>query len=77
MSWSKKNDDELGTVKQVPTDNYERSSNPRTGQVHARVYPRVRKELLAESVRRGVQQGVIIEEAWELYKKYGTQTDRV
>ena len=38
--------------------------NPRTGQVHAKVMPRVHKEILIESKRRGVQQGVLIEEMW-------------
>lgn len=46
-----------------------RKPSPRTGQVHARVYPNVSSEISEESQRRGVQQGVLIEEAWELYKK--------
>ena len=46
-----------------------RKINPRTGQIHAKVLPHVREELLAEAVRRGVQQGVILEEAVELYRK--------
>lgn len=40
--------------------------NPRTGQVHAKVMPRVHKEILLESKRRGVQQGVLIEEMWNM-----------
>lgn len=45
-----------------------RKPSPRTGQVHAKVLPQVRDELLEEATRRGVTQGVLIEEAWALYK---------
>jgi hypothetical protein len=45
-----------------------RKPSPRTGQVHAKVMPPVAEEIAAEAQRRGVQQGVIIEEAWALYK---------
>lgn len=45
-----------------------RKASPRTGQVHAKVLPAVRDELLEEAARRGVTQGVLIEEAWALYK---------
>ena len=45
-----------------------RKPSPRTGQVHAKVLPGVRDELLEEAARRGVTQGVLIEEAWALYK---------
>lgn len=45
-----------------------RKPSPRTGQVHAKVMPDVAKEIAAEARFRGVQQGVIIEEAWALYK---------
>lgn len=46
-----------------------RKPSPRTGQVHARVLPSISREIADEAKRRGTQQGVIIEEAWELYKK--------
>lgn len=46
-----------------------RRPSPRTGQVHAKVLPRVSREISEEARRRGVQQGVLIEEAWDLYKK--------
>ena len=46
-----------------------RKRSPRTGQVHAKVMPHVSVEIANESTRRGVQQGVVIEEAWALYKK--------
>ena len=45
-----------------------RKPSPRTGQVHAKVLPDVRDEILEEAARRGVTQGVLIEEAWALYK---------
>lgn len=45
-----------------------RKPSPRTGQVHAKVLPDVRDEMLEEAARRGVTQGVLIEEAWALYK---------
>ena len=38
------------------------------GQVHAKVMPHVADEIANEAKRRGVQQGVLIEEAWHLYK---------
>ena len=48
-----------------------RLRNPRSEQIYSKVYPETKRWLLAEAYRRGVQQGVILEEAWELYKKYG------
>ena len=45
-----------------------RKPSPRTGQVHAKVLPEVRDQLLEETARRGVTQGVLIEEAWALYR---------
>lgn len=44
-----------------------RPRSPRTGQVHAKVMPNVSEEIAEEARRRGVQQGVLIEEAWALY----------
>lgn len=46
-----------------------RKPSPRTGQVHAKVFPNVASEIADEARRRGVQQGVLIEEAWALYKE--------
>jgi hypothetical protein len=46
-----------------------RRPSPRTGQVHAKVMPNVAEEIALEARRRGVQQGVLVEEAWELYKQ--------
>lgn len=43
-----------------------RVPNPRTGQLHAKVLPQVYEEILLESKRRGVQQGVLIEEIWNM-----------
>ena len=45
-----------------------RPKSPRTGQVHAKVMPEVSEAIAAEARRRGVQQGVLIEEAWALYQ---------
>lgn len=44
-----------------------RPKSARTGQVHAKVMPEVSEQIAAEARRRGVQQGVLIEEAWSLY----------
>lgn len=45
-----------------------RKPSPRTGQVHAKVLPHVSEEIAEEAQRRGVTQGVLIEEAWNLYR---------
>ena len=44
-----------------------RLPSPRTGQVHAKVMPDVADAIANEARHRGVQQGVIIEEAWAAY----------
>lgn len=46
-----------------------RRPSPRTGQVHAKVLPEIAEAIAAEARRRGVQQGVLIEEAWALYQQ--------
>ena len=46
-----------------------RAPSPRTGQIHAKVMPGIPEEIAHEAKRRGVQQGVLIEEAWALYKE--------
>ena len=46
-----------------------RRPSPRTGQVHAKVLPQVSAAIADEARRRGVTQGVLIEEAWTLYEK--------
>lgn len=61
--------EELGFVDREPAKRRGRKPSPRTGQVHAKVLPPIAEEIAAEARRRGVQQGVIIEEAWDLYKK--------
>ena len=58
---------EKGYVSRAPR----RRTTTRTGQIHSWVHPQVRQYLLDEAYRRRVQQGVILEEALELYKKYG------
>lgn len=59
---------ELGFVARGPQKKRGRKPSPRTGQVHAKVMPGISEEIANKSRRRGVQQGVIIEEAWALYK---------
>ncbi len=44
-----------------------RKPSPRTGQVHAKVLPHISEEIAEEARRRGVTQGVVIEDAWKLY----------
>lgn len=58
-----------GFTTRQPEKRRGRKPSPRTGQVHAKVMPLVSDEIANEARRRGVQQGVIIEEAWSLYKK--------
>ncbi|WP_378948975.1 chromosome partitioning protein ParB [Paracoccus sp. R86501] len=60
--------EELGFIDREPAKKRGRKPSPRTGQVHAKVLPPVAEEIANEARRRGVQQGVIIEEAWDLYK---------
>lgn len=64
--------DKLGFVDRMPRKKRGRPPSPRTGQVHAKVLPEFSEEISAEAKRRGVQQGVLIEEAWRLYRdKHG------
>lgn len=57
-----------GFLTREPARKRGRLPSPRTGQVHAKVMPHVADEIAEEARRRGVQQGVLIEEAWALYK---------
>jgi hypothetical protein len=57
-----------GFVDRTPKKKRGRPASPRTGQVHAKVLPGFSEEIAAEARRRGVQQGVLIEEAWQLYR---------
>lgn len=56
-----------GFEDRAPRKKRGRKRSPRTGQVHAKVLPNVAKEISQEAKFRGVQQGVLIEEAWALY----------
>jgi len=56
-----------GFEERAPRKKRGRKASPRTGQVHAKVLPEISKQISAEARRRGVQQGVLIEEAWALY----------
>lgn len=60
--------EELGFVAREAPKKRGRKPSPRTGQVHAKVFPEVAEEISNEARRRGVQQGVLIEEAWAIYK---------
>lgn len=57
-----------GFVAREPARRRGRLPSPRTGQVHAKVMPEVADDIAAEARRRGVTQGVLIEEAWALYQ---------
>jgi hypothetical protein len=59
--------EKLGFVDRAPKRRGGRKPSPRTGQIHSRVLPSVSEEIAAEARRRGVQQGVLLEEAWALY----------
>jgi hypothetical protein len=61
-----------GFVDREPRNKRGRQPSPRVGQVHAKVMPNVADEIANEAKRRGVQQGVIIEEAWTLYRRANT-----
>ena len=66
----------LGFVDRSPKKKRGRPPSPRTGQVHAKVLPHVSEEISEEAKRRGVQQGVLIEEAWALYcAKHADKSD--
>jgi len=58
-----------GFVNREPPKRRGRQPSPRTGQIHAKVMPTVADEIAQEATRRGVTQGVIIEEAWSLYRQ--------
>jgi len=59
--------EDLGFVAREPAAKRGRKPSPRTGQIHAKVMPDVARQIAEEARRRGVQQGVVLEEAWELY----------
>lgn len=60
--------EKLGFVDREPKGRRGRRKSERTGQVHAKVLPAVALEIANEATRRGVVQGVVIEDAWALYK---------
>ncbi len=61
--------EDLGFVGREGQKRRGRKPSPRTDQVHAKVLPGISDEIANEAKRRGVQQGVIIEDAWALYKE--------
>lgn len=64
-----------GFVERTPKKRRGRKPSPRTGQVHAKVMPEVSQDISREAAERGVQQGVLIEEAWALYKAARSDLD--
>ena len=62
--------EKLGFEERSPRKKRGRKPSPRTGQVHAKVLPHVAREISREAKYRGVQQGVLIEEAWALYQAH-------
>ena len=63
--------DKEGYVSRAPrkTGKRGRPRNPLSEQIHSKVRPETKDWLLEEARRRCVMQGVILEEALELYKK--------
>ena len=63
--------EELGFVSRevAPSAKRGRKPSPRTGQIHAKVMPDVAEALAQEARKRGVQQGIVLEEALALYWK--------
>lgn len=61
--------EKLGFEERTSKKKRGRKPSPRTGQVHAKVMPEIAKQISNEARRRGVQQGVLIEEAWALYRE--------
>lgn len=57
-----------GFADREPKKQRGRKPSPRTGQVHAKVMPEVAEEIAALAREKGVQQGVLIEEAWAVYR---------
>jgi hypothetical protein len=64
-----------GFVERTAKKRRGRKPSPRTGQVHAKVMPDVAREISSEAAVRGVQQGVLIEEAWALYKAHRDRSE--
>lgn len=58
-----------GFVDRAPKRRGGRKPSPRTGQIHARVLPQISDAIAIEARRRGVQQGVVLEDAWAFYCK--------
>jgi hypothetical protein len=58
-----------GFVDREPKKQRGRKPSPRTGQVHAKVLPHIAEDIANEQKRTGKTQGVLIEEAWTLYRR--------
>lgn len=60
--------EQLGFVpRDTPGRRGGRVPSPRTGQIHAKVLPDISDAVKLEARRRGVEQGILIEEMWALY----------
>lgn len=64
-----------GFVDREPKKQRGRAPSPRTGQVHAKVLPQIADDIANEQKRTGKTQGVLIEEAWALYRREKGQRD--
>lgn len=64
--------DEVGEARgffdRTPRKKPGRKPSPRTKQLHPKVFPWVGDALAAEAERRGITQGQLIEEMWQVYQ---------
>lgn len=56
-----------GFVDRTPRKKPGRKPSPRTYQLHPKVFPRVGEAIAAEAERRGITQGQLVEEMWDVY----------
>jgi hypothetical protein len=56
-----------GFVDRSPRKKPGRKPSPRTHQLHPKVFPLIGEAIAAEAEKRGITQGQLIEEMWELY----------
>jgi hypothetical protein len=56
-----------GFVDRTPRKKPGRKPSPRTHQLHPKVFPGVGEAIAAEAERRGITQGQLVEEMWDVY----------
>ncbi|SFQ78922.1 hypothetical protein SAMN05421764_1259 [Donghicola eburneus] len=56
-----------GFLDRTPRKKPGRKPSPRTYQLHPKVFPEVGQAIAAEAEDRGLTQGQLIEEMWEIY----------